>query len=103
MSAATAGSISRSTGEPFMVEYGRFPRGLAVSPDGRTFALTQADGTVDLVDVERCDRAQPPRDPRRSRGASFSPDGRLLAVTGAKGALTLWDARTLRSAGELEG
>ena len=40
-------------GPPFLVDPGDSrPRGLALSPDGRTLAVTQSDGTVDLVDAQ---------------------------------------------------
>ena len=79
------------------------PRGIAVSPDGHTLALTHSDGTVDLIDTPAL----------RSRGVLhaldgaatavvFSPDRRLLAVTGVGGRITLWDARTLAPRGDLE-
>ena len=80
------------------------PKGLALSPDGRTLAVTQGDGTVDLIDARTLERR---RVLRAQRGAAlavdFSPDGRLLAVTGEGARVTLWDARTLSRAGDLEG
>ena len=68
-------------GPPFLVDPGdRSPRGIAVSPDGRTVAVTQTDGSVDLIDAQTLR-------PRRSVHAldgfaaavAFSPDGQLLA------------------------
>ena len=58
------------------------PRGIAVSPDGRTLAFTHSDGTVDLIDtrtLERRARVRATDGPATS--IDFSPDGRLLAVT----------------------
>jgi WD40 repeat protein len=80
------------------------PRGLVVSPDGRTLALGHSDGTVDLIDTETLRRRRSFQALRGFVGAlAFSPDGRLLAVAGQHGQATLWDAHTLRPAGELEG
>jgi WD40 repeat protein/DNA-binding SARP family transcriptional activator len=80
------------------------PRGIAVSPDGRTLALTHGDGTVELVDT----RTLAPRASVRATegfaaSVDFSPDGRLLAVTGESGLVTLWDARALAPEGKLRG
>ncbi len=94
-----------TTGEPFVVKDDEFPKGVAVSPDARTLAVTQSDGTVDLIDARTLR-------PRRSLQAlpgfaaavDFSPDGRLIAVTGEGGRITLWDGRTARPAGpDLKG
>ena len=92
-------------GEPFVSDRERYPRGLAVSADGRTLAQTQSDGTVDLVDtrtlrVLRSARAIPNAP---ALAVDFSPDGRLLAVVGEGGQLKLLDARTLRPVGRLTG
>lgn len=88
-------------GPPFDIE-DTSPRGLAISPDGSRLAVTQKDGTVDLLDT----RTLAPRGRFHAldgyaAAVEFSPDGRLLAVTGENGRVTLWDARTLRAAGEL--
>jgi WD40 repeat protein/DNA-binding SARP family transcriptional activator len=90
-------------GPPFVID-DRSPRGLAISPDGRRLAVTQDDGTVDLLDT----RTFAARGSFRAldgyaAAVAFSPDGRTLAVTGKRGRVTLWDARTLRPAGELRG
>jgi WD40 repeat protein/DNA-binding SARP family transcriptional activator len=78
------------------------PRGIAVSPDGRTLALTESDGTVDLIDAATLQRRAVLRAlPAAATAVAFSPDGRLLAVTGASDRITLWNARTLAPAGEL--
>ena len=80
------------------------PKGLALSPDGRTLAVTQGDGTVDLVDARTLAVRRRLRVQRGAAlGVEFSPDGRLLAVTGEGARVTLWDARTLAPVGELEG
>jgi WD40 repeat protein len=80
------------------------PRGIAVSPDGRTLALTHSDGVVDLLDTRTLRRRASVRAlDGYAASVAFSPDGRLLAVTGEEGELKLWNARTLAPAGELEG
>ena len=90
-------------GPPFALD-DPSPRGFAISPDGRRLAVTQADGTVNLLDT----RTLAPRGRFHAldgyaAAVEFSPDGRMLAVTGERGRVTLWDARTLRAAGELRG
>ena len=89
-------------GRPFDVD--DTPRGIAVSPDGRTLALTHSDGAVDLIDTRTLKRRASVRAiDGAALSVDFSPDGRLLAVTGEGGRLTLWNARTLAPAGELRG
>ena len=79
------------------------PKGLALSPDGQTLAVTQQDGSVDLLDARTLERRRVLRALKGAAlGVDFSPDGRLLAVTGEGAHVTLWDARTLSPAGELE-
>jgi WD40 repeat protein len=79
------------------------PRGIAVSPDGRTLAVTQDEGSVDLIDTTTLrQRGVLPAVHAAATAVAFSPDGRLLAVTGVGGSVTLVDARTLAPAGSLE-
>ena len=80
------------------------PRGIALTPDGRTLAVGHSDGMVDLLDARTLRRRRRFRALRGFVGAlAFSPDGSMLAATGQHGQLTLWDARTLRARGELRG
>jgi WD40 repeat protein/DNA-binding SARP family transcriptional activator len=89
-------------GRPFKLAFA--PRGIAVSPDGRTLALTHSGGAVDLIDTATLRRRRVLRTLDSGAVAvAFSPDGRLLAVTGVGGRIMLWNARTLAPAGELEG
>ena len=92
-------------GVPFVADDGGgYPIELALTPDGRTLALTQDDGTVDLVDTRTLQRRGTLRAmPGFAAAVDYSPDGHLLAVTGKGGRVTLWDARTLRPAGTLRG
>jgi WD40 repeat protein/DNA-binding SARP family transcriptional activator len=91
-----------TVGRPF--DAFQTPRGIAVSPDGRTLALTHIDGAVDLIDTRTLRRrASVHAIDGMALSVDFSPDGRLLAVTGEGGRLTLWNARTLAPAGELKG
>jgi WD40 repeat protein len=79
-------------------------RGVAVSPDGRTLAVTRNGGAVDLIDTGTLTRSGTVQAMRGfAANVTFSPDGRLLAVAGKGGRVTLWNARTLHSAGELRG
>jgi WD40 repeat protein len=64
---------------------------LAISPDGQTFAVTQAGGVVKLLHAAsetirelHCAHGQP-------SALSFSPDGSLLAVGTEAGSVLLWD------------
>jgi len=91
-----------AVGRRFKVD--QTPRGIAVSPDGRTLALTHSDGGVDLIDTRTLRRRASVRAiDGVAASVAFSPDGRLLAVTGSRGRVTLWNARTLAPAGELTG
>jgi WD40 repeat protein/DNA-binding SARP family transcriptional activator len=89
---------------PPMILDGQSPKGLALSPDGRTLAVTQGDGTVALVDAQTLAarrRLRVQREP--TLGVEFSPNGRLLAVAGEGAGLALWDTRTLTQVRELAG
>jgi WD40 repeat protein/DNA-binding SARP family transcriptional activator len=91
-----------TVGRPF--DAFQTPRGIAVSPDGRTLALTHSDGAVDLIDTRSLRRrASVHAIDGMALSVDFSPDGRLLAVTGEGARVTLWNARTLAPAGELKG
>lgn len=80
------------------------PRGVAVSPDDQTLAVTQSDGAVDLLDTGTLERrAALPGGGGAALALDFSPDGRLVAVAGDHGRVTLWDARTLAPEGRLAG
>ena len=90
---------------PFVPDDGdTLPRGLALSPDGRTLALGNSDGSVDLFDAVTL-RPQGSLPALRGFVAAlaFSPDGRVLAAAGQHGEVTLFDARTLRPRGGLTG
>ena len=90
-------------GRPFGEEI-QTPRGVAVSPDGKTLAVTHFDGTVELFDTTRLQRQRSAKAiPGFAAAAAFSPDGRSLAVGGQGGNITLLDARTLAPAGQLTG
>jgi WD40 repeat protein len=79
-------------------------RGLAVSPDGSTLAVTARDGAVNLVDARTLQRQRTIQAMKGFVGSvAFSPNGRLLAIVGRNGRVTLRNTRTLRSAGELRG
>jgi WD40 repeat protein/DNA-binding SARP family transcriptional activator len=78
------------------------PRSLTVAAHGSHFAMTDAQGYIDLIDSRtlrltgriRMDRGQP-------AGAAMAPDGRTLAATTADGWLGFWDVRTRRPLGSL--
>jgi WD40 repeat protein/DNA-binding SARP family transcriptional activator len=72
------------------------PPGHAISPDGRTLAVTRLDGRVDFVDARTLRRtggfeAFPGRP---ALTVAYSPDGEQLAVAGADGGVGVWDAVT---------
>jgi WD40 repeat protein len=80
------------------------PRGVAISPDDRTLAVTESDGEVDLVDTATLQRRAVLRVGGRAvLAVDFSPDGRLLAATGERGLVGLWDAHTLAPVARLAG
>jgi WD40 repeat protein/DNA-binding SARP family transcriptional activator len=89
---------------PALVIDDQSPKDTALSPDGRTLAVTQVDGSVDLLDARTLETRSSVRAQRRpALGVDFSPDGRLLAVTGDGARVTLWDTGTLARAAELKG
>jgi WD40 repeat protein len=93
-----------SVGAPFEMPSPDTPRGSALSPDGRTLAVTHSTGTVDLVDTGTLRRRATVQAIRgHATVVAFSPDGRLLAIGGESGRIVLLDTRTLRGAGELTG
>ena len=72
------------------------PKWPAVSPDNRTFAALDADGTVawwDLASGRRLARF-PHHFASVDGYMAFSPDGRTLACSAAEGLTTLWDVAT---------
>jgi WD40 repeat protein/DNA-binding SARP family transcriptional activator len=87
-----------SAGRPFRAGDGDdYPVAPVLAPDGRELALTQSDGSVELVDTTTL---QSRRRVRALDGfaaaAAYSPDGRTLTVSGEGGQVRMLDARSLR-------
>jgi WD40 repeat protein len=89
-------SAGRPSGSPRY--YGTFAMSVALSPDGRTIAVTGAAG-VEIVDVATLRRRT--RLPGTQRGLTtlpFTPDGRFVAVGSIDGWVRLWSTATWRPA-----
>lgn len=73
-------------------------RAVAFSPDGRTFASADFDGTLRFwdLDARRPVGAPLPEQIGEVWSIAFSPDGRTLAVAGTDGTLRLWDVSARR-------
>ena len=65
-----------------------------ISPDGRTLALGNDDGTVSLVDIASGARTQlEGRHAAQVSGVGFSPDGSTLVTTGDDRDVIVWISR----------
>ena len=87
-----SGILADNTGTVFSV---------AFSPDGKTLAAGDLDGTVRLWDVAtRRQLGSPLTSPTGTvQSVAFSPDGKTLASGSADGTVRLWDVATRRQLG----
>jgi RNA polymerase sigma factor (sigma-70 family) len=68
---------------------------VAVSPEGKTLAVIEEDGTVRLWEVATGkERLAFKKHEQYSEALAFAPDGKTLATGGAEGVAYLWDAAT---------
>ncbi|MEX0675593.1 MAG: WD40 repeat domain-containing protein [Pirellulales bacterium] len=81
---------------------------IAVSPDGQTLASGDADGNVDLWDVQSGAKTRSHKHDHPARAVTFSADGKLLATGDANRTVRVFDAssgsivRTMKSRSRLE-
>jgi WD40 repeat protein len=77
---------------------------LAFSPDGRTLATGNVDGTVAFLDaITGTPRAAAPAHyPHWVHGVAFSPEGQTLASAGSDGKIRLWNVPTAQEVFALE-
>jgi len=96
----------KPVGPPLRSSHGGWEEGVAFSPDGRTLAIANGDGEIELWDVSGLKKRRELADPGAARDlpalsvVRYSPDGRVIA-SGAKETnhVTLWDAATGRVIG----
>jgi WD40 repeat protein len=81
---------------------------IAVSPDGRTLASGDADGNLDLWDVQSGTKSRSLKQNHPVEALAFSADGKVLAAGDSNRTVRLFDAssvsviRTLKSRGYIE-
>ena len=93
-----------SAGEPIVADFDRFPRGLAFDPEGRTFAQTQVDGSVQFVDARTLRAVESLRAlDGIALAVDVSPDGQTVAVSGEDGEVALFDRESQRRIADLRG
>ncbi len=95
-------SARRSSAEAILRGGADGVRTIAYSPDGRTLASVDFDGTVRLWDTEARETLG---DPFRAHeeevwGLAFSPDGETLASSSFDGTVRLWNVEDQRPLGE---
>jgi WD40 repeat protein len=72
-------------------------RRFALSPDGKTLALSQVGGTIEILDFQSGEKQRTLHIPNSNadyfdlESLAFSPDGRTLASAEPDGALRVWD------------
>lgn len=68
---------------------------LAISPDGRMFAATGADGMLHLFDLKSgTQKFSIAAGQEETNGVEFSPDSQRIAATGDDGTVAIWDLKT---------
>jgi WD40 repeat protein len=78
--------------------------GMALGPDGRTFAIAYRDRRIQLLDVATGQHLGEPIHHRNEvHGLAFSPDGKTMATVERLGAVKLWNLLTRQEVGDLRG
>ena len=95
------GPLASGNGGDALREFGPGSTSVAFSPDGKTLAAADSDGTIQLWDAAT---GRPAGSPLTSShggvdSVAFSPDGKLLATTDGDGTVQLWNLATGRPAG----